>query len=195
MPTTEVRTHHNFINGQWTPSDSGRTYSTYNPAHKDELLGHFQLSNPEDTLRAVAAAAEAAPGWADTPAPVRAQALFRALEIMERRAEEIARTITEEEGKPLPDARGEGEAGDEHNRVRRRRRAADVRLHHAVGTAQHRGLYGAPSPGRGWHHHAVELPHRHSRVEDGAGDDLRQRHHLQAGVGNAAVRGEVDRGF
>ena len=37
-------------------------------------------------MRAVAAAAEAAPGWADTPAPVRAQALFRALEIMERRA-------------------------------------------------------------------------------------------------------------
>ena len=55
----------------------------------------------------MAAAAEAAEGWADTPAPVRAQVLFRALEIMERRAEEIARTITEEEGKPLPDARGE----------------------------------------------------------------------------------------
>ena len=54
MPTTEVRTHNNFINGQWTPSDSGRTYSVYNPAHKDLLLGHFQLSNPEDTLRAVA---------------------------------------------------------------------------------------------------------------------------------------------
>ena len=105
MPTTEVSTHNNFINGQWTPSDSGRTYSVYNPAHKDMLLGHFQLSNPEDTLRAVAAASEAAAGWADTPAPVRAQVLFRALEIMERRGEEIARTITEEEGKPLPDAR------------------------------------------------------------------------------------------
>ena len=112
MPTpnsspSDVRTHNNFINGQWTPSDSGRTYSVYNPAHKNTLLGHFQLSNPEDTLRAVAAAAEAAAGWADTPAPVRAQVLFRALEIMERRSDEIARTITEEEGKPLPDARGE----------------------------------------------------------------------------------------
>ena len=103
----DVRTHNNFIAGQWTPSDSGRTYSVYNPAHKDRLLGNFQLSNPEDTLRAVAAAAEAATAWAGTPAPVRAQVLFRALEIMDRRAEEIARTITEEEGKPLPDARGE----------------------------------------------------------------------------------------
>ena len=107
MTTTDVRTHLNFINGEWTPSDSGRTYSVYNPAHKDRLLGHFQLSNPEDTLRAVAAASEAADGWAETPAPVRAQVLFKALEIMERRGEEIARTITEEEGKPLPDARGE----------------------------------------------------------------------------------------
>ena len=105
--TSDVKTHLNFINGEWTPSDSGRTYSVYNPAHKDRLLGHFQLSNPEDTLRAVAAASEAAEGWADTPAPVRAQVLFKALEIMERRGEEIARTITEEEGKPLPDARGE----------------------------------------------------------------------------------------
>ena len=55
----------------------------------------------------MAAASEAAAAWADTPAPLRAQVLFRALDIMERRADEIARTITEEEGKPLPDARGE----------------------------------------------------------------------------------------
>ena len=50
----------------------------------------------------MAAASEAAEAWADTPAPVRAQVLFKALEIMERRGEEIARTITEEEGKPCP---------------------------------------------------------------------------------------------
>ena len=105
--TADVRAYQNFIAGQWTPSDSGRTYPVYNPAHKDRLLGHFQLSNPEDALRAVAAAADAAPGWADTPAPVRAQVLFRALDIMGRRSEEIARAITAEEGKPLADARGE----------------------------------------------------------------------------------------
>ena len=104
---TDVSTYQNFIGGQWTPSDSGNTYSVHNPAHKDRVLGHFQLSNPEDALRAVAAASDAAAGWADTPAPVRAQVLFKALEIMARRGEEIARTITEEEGKPLPDARGE----------------------------------------------------------------------------------------
>lgn len=103
----DVRTHGNFIAGQWTPSESGITYTVYNPAHKERLLGHFQRSGAEDAGRAVAAAAAAAPGWADTPAPARAQVLFRALEIMGRRGEEIARTITAEEGKPLADARGE----------------------------------------------------------------------------------------
>ena len=103
----DVRTHGNFIAGQWTPSESGSTYPVYNPAHKERLLGHFQRSGAEDAGRAVAAAAAAAPGWANTPAPARAQTLFRALEIMGRRGEEIARTITAEEGKPLADARGE----------------------------------------------------------------------------------------
>lgn len=103
----DVRTHGNFIAGEWTPAESGITYPVYNPAHKERLLGHFQRSGPEDAGRAVAAAAAAAPGWADTPAPARAQVLFRALEIMGRRGEEIARTITAEEGKPLADARGE----------------------------------------------------------------------------------------
>ena len=44
--TSDVKTHLNFINGEWTPSDSGRTYSVYNPAHKDRLLGHFPAIEP-----------------------------------------------------------------------------------------------------------------------------------------------------
>ena len=107
MPSTPATTHQNYIGGQWSDSVSGRTYPIYSPASKSTLLGEFQTSNPEDALRAVAAAKEASEGWANTPAPARAQVLFRALEIMSRRADEIARTITIEEGKPLPDAQGE----------------------------------------------------------------------------------------
>ena len=55
----------------------------------------------------MAAAREALPGWANTPAPGRAAVLFRALEILGRRSEEIATAITTEEGKPIADARGE----------------------------------------------------------------------------------------
>ena len=107
MATTQINTHKNFIGGQWQESVSGRTYQVYNPARKTETVGEFQTSNLEDTAAAVAAAKEAAAGWANTPAPVRAGVLFKAMEIMGRRADEIARTITTEEGKPIADALGE----------------------------------------------------------------------------------------
>ena len=99
--------HKNYIGGQWVESVSGHTYPVYNPAHKTEVVGEFQTSNVEDAGAAVAAAREALPGWANTPAPGRAAVLFRALEILGRRAEEIATAITTEEGKPIADARGE----------------------------------------------------------------------------------------
>ena len=102
-----MATYKNFIGGDWVESVSGRTYPVYNPARKTESVGEFQTSNAEDADIAVAAARAALSGWANTPAPGRASVLFRALEIMGRRADEIARTITTEEGKPIGDALGE----------------------------------------------------------------------------------------
>ena len=99
--------HKNYIGGQWVESVSGRTYPVYNPAHKEQVVGEFQTSNAEDAGIAITAAREALQGWADTPAPGRAAVLFKALEIMGRRADEIATAITTEEGKPIGDARGE----------------------------------------------------------------------------------------
>ena len=99
--------HGNFIGGAWVSSESGETYPITNPAHKKTVVGHFQASTVGDAASAVSAARAALPGWADTPAPARASVLFRALGILERRADELARSITVEEGKPLADARGE----------------------------------------------------------------------------------------
>lgn len=107
MATAEAITHQNYIGGKWVNSGSGNTYTITNPANKSSVVGKFQVSTPEDALNAVTAAEEALAGWAETPAPVRAQVIYRALDILERRAEEIARTITIEEGKPLADAQGE----------------------------------------------------------------------------------------
>jgi aldehyde dehydrogenase (NAD+) len=45
--------------------------------------------------------------WTNTPAPARANIIYKALEILGRRAQELAETITIEEGKPIADARGE----------------------------------------------------------------------------------------
>ena len=107
MSTAKVATYQNYIGGRWADSSSGDTYPITNPASKTTVLGEFQRSEPADALRAVAAADQALAGWSDTPAPVRAGVLFRALEIMRQRGDDIARTITIEEGKPLSDAQGE----------------------------------------------------------------------------------------
>ena len=104
MVTAQPTTYKNFIGGEWVGSDAGNTYQITNPAKRKTVLGEFQFSTADDALRAVGAAREALPGWADTPAPARAEVLFRALTILERRGDEIARSLTAEEGKPLPDA-------------------------------------------------------------------------------------------
>ena len=79
----------------------------HNPAHTDQLVGEFQTSGADDTLHAVAAAKDGLKIWANTPAPARANIMYKALDIMGRRAEELAETITVEEGKPISDARAE----------------------------------------------------------------------------------------
>ncbi len=105
--SAEVPTYQNYIDGSWVDSASGRTYTIANPAHKDQVLASFQASIPEDAERAVEAANRALPAWAGMPAPQRAGILYKALEIMRERADDIARAITLEEGKPIGDALGE----------------------------------------------------------------------------------------
>jgi len=107
MTTENGSPYKNYIGGQWVASGSGRTYPVTNPARKNDVLGEFQTSNPDDARSAVDAAQKALPGWSQTPAPARAAFLFRALEILRERADDIARTITIEEGKPIADALGE----------------------------------------------------------------------------------------
>ena len=107
MTASQARVFKNFIGGEWVSSESGRTYQITNPARKSSVVGEAQESTEGDSMRAVASAAQALAGWTETPAPARASVLFRALGLMEQCSEEMARSITEEEGKPLADARGE----------------------------------------------------------------------------------------
>ena len=107
MATSQVTRYNNHIGGKWVESSTGRTYTITNPASNESALAEFQTSGVDDALKAVDAAHEALAGWANTPAPVRAGILFRAIEILRQRGDDIARTITLEEGKPLSDAQGE----------------------------------------------------------------------------------------
>ena len=107
MATSQVTRYNNHIGGKWVESSTGRTYTITNPASNESVLAEFQTSGVDDALKAVDAAHEALAAWANTPAPVRAGILFRAIEILRQRGDDIARTITLEEGKPLSDAQGE----------------------------------------------------------------------------------------
>lgn len=97
----------NYINGEWVASSSKQTFENRNPADQNDLLGVFQRSNDEDLNRAVAAAKSAYEPWRLTPAPRRAEILFRAAEILIRRKEEFARDMTREMGKVLNETRGD----------------------------------------------------------------------------------------
>jgi aldehyde dehydrogenase (NAD+) len=99
--------HGNFIAGQWTPAASGRTFEDRSPADRDDVIGTFADSGPEDVERAVAAAREAFPRWRALPAPKRGEILFRAAEILVRRKEDFARDMTREMGKVLAETRGD----------------------------------------------------------------------------------------
>lgn len=71
------------------------------------LVATVALATPEQVERAVAAAVDVAPRLAGTPAHVRAAALDHVARRLGERAEELARLITAENGKPLKWARGE----------------------------------------------------------------------------------------
>src|SRR5437867_10934883 len=68
---TDSKTYKNYIGGRWVESKSGRTFTSTNPAHKDEVPGVIQASTGEDANAAIEAAHSAVPGGRHTPAPAR----------------------------------------------------------------------------------------------------------------------------
>ena len=100
----------NFIAGRWVPARSGRTFANHDPA-TGEHLGDYPASGPEDVDAAVAAAAQAYESWRLTPAPKRAEIVFRAGEIIRERKEDLARAMTREMGKILIETRGDVQEG------------------------------------------------------------------------------------
>jgi alpha-ketoglutaric semialdehyde dehydrogenase len=97
----------NYVNGAWVPSASGATYTRVSPMRPDEHVGEFTASTEADADVAVAAAAAAFGGWSKLPAAKRGAYLTAAAAALEARAEEIARDMSTEMGKPLREARGE----------------------------------------------------------------------------------------
>lgn len=95
-----------FIDGEWTEGGSGRSEEVYNPA-TGEVIGSVAHADAGDVDRAIAAAVRGFEVWRSTSVEERSQILHRAAALLRERSGEVGRTMTLEQGKPLPEARGE----------------------------------------------------------------------------------------
>src|SRR5579864_8431277 len=95
----------NYINGEWV--ESGQTFENRNPANTDDLIALFSRGTAQDVTRAADAAAAALPSWSATNGPARGNILFKTADLLDRRFDSIAAEMTREEGKTLPEAKGE----------------------------------------------------------------------------------------
>ncbi len=97
----------NWIGGEWVDAKNGETFISTNPADPADALGAFPRSTAEDVAAAVEAADRAFRDWSRTPAPKRAEVLYKVARLLEARKEDLARVMTREMGKVLNEARGD----------------------------------------------------------------------------------------
>jgi alpha-ketoglutaric semialdehyde dehydrogenase len=102
---SQPKQYPNYINGGWV--ESAKTFENRNPADTDEIVGVFAKGSAADITKAAEAAEAAYPAWAATNAPARAKFLFKIADILEGRLGDLAREMTREEGKTVPEATGE----------------------------------------------------------------------------------------
>jgi len=95
-----------YVDGEWIDADSGATFPVTNPATGEEIARMADLGQAE-TARAIDAAYAAQPAWAAKTAKERSAILRRWFELIVENADDLARLLTAEQGKPLAEARGE----------------------------------------------------------------------------------------
>ena len=174
-----AKSFRNFIGSEWVDASSGETFESVEPA-TGEVIGSFPKSGAADVDRAVAAAKEAYDGWRLTPAPRRAEILYRFASLLTEHKDELTELMTREMGKVLAEAGGDVQE------------AIDMSLYMA---GEGRRLFGHTTPSelpdkfmmsvrhadrRRRRDHAVELPDRDPVLEARAGARLRQHGRAQA---------------
>jgi succinate-semialdehyde dehydrogenase/glutarate-semialdehyde dehydrogenase len=89
-----------FVGGDWQPSATHQTFEATSPA-TGELIGTVPQGDREDARRAIAAARKAADDWGRMTAFDRAAKMHQVGDIIEARRDELANTLTLDQGKPL----------------------------------------------------------------------------------------------
>jgi succinate-semialdehyde dehydrogenase/glutarate-semialdehyde dehydrogenase len=95
-----------YVNGQWCDADSGETCAVTNPA-TGETIGTVPKMGAAETRRAIAAADAAWGSWRAKTGKERSVVLRKWNDLMLANADDLALIMTVEQGKPLPEARGE----------------------------------------------------------------------------------------
>ncbi|WIB62623.1 NAD-dependent succinate-semialdehyde dehydrogenase [Curtobacterium sp. MCBD17_040] len=95
-----------FIAGGWRASSSGRTFDVRDPS-TGAVIAAVADATPEDAMAALDAAVVAQDAWAATSPRGRSDVLRRTFDLVHEHAEDLARLMSLEMGKPLAEARGE----------------------------------------------------------------------------------------
>ena len=109
--TPEISILKQYIGGKWVDGSSSKEIVSTNPADNRQVLAKVKGADKSDVLRAIDAAQKAFPGWKATTPPARGRILMKAALLLRERKEELARLMTREQGKILPEAMGEMEKG------------------------------------------------------------------------------------
>ncbi|AST57924.1 aldehyde dehydrogenase [Thermoanaerobacterium thermosaccharolyticum] len=107
-----IRHYKMLIGGKWVDAQKGETIEVINPA-TEEVFATVPSATKEDVEEAISRANDAFQKWKNETPFVRGKILREAYQIILQRSEEIARTMAEELGKPVKEAKGEVEKGAE----------------------------------------------------------------------------------
>ncbi len=99
-----------YINGQWVSANDGSTFDVFNPSNGDKI-GKVANGDRNDAQKAIEAAKQAFGRWSGITAYQRSEYLYKAYQLMMEKRENLARVMTEEQGKPLKALRGEIQYG------------------------------------------------------------------------------------
>lgn len=95
-----------YIGGKWRKSSDNQRFDVIDPA-TEKRVASVASATPEDAIAAVDAAQAAFEGWAERKPRERGEILRKAFDLIIRDAEQLAKLITVENGKALPDSRAE----------------------------------------------------------------------------------------
>jgi succinate-semialdehyde dehydrogenase/glutarate-semialdehyde dehydrogenase len=95
-----------FVGGEWIAALSGKTFDVVNPAN-GQVIARVPDMNENDAKNAVDAAHKAFPAWKALTGKERSKILYKWYQAIVDNADELARLMTLEQGKPLAEAKAE----------------------------------------------------------------------------------------